>query len=139
MSSLDLYLPIAIYAILMFIVLLLAILVPRILGPGGLFAVVEKRHHVNEIYKYETYECAEVPIGDARVRFDMEYYIYPLIFLLFDIIAVFLYLWALLYYSIPMIISLFVLGLIAFLTAGLLITLSMEGVHVWLKKRKFQK
>lgn len=41
--------------------------------------------------KHETYECSEDVIGDARIQFGVGYYIYALIFLVFDIEALFLF------------------------------------------------
>ena len=44
--------------------------------------------------KHSTYECGEVPIGPAWVQFRAGYYIYALIFLIFDVEAVFIFPWA---------------------------------------------
>lgn len=44
--------------------------------------------------KLEPYESGEVPVGDARIRFRVNYYIFALIFLVFDVETVFLYPWA---------------------------------------------
>lgn len=44
--------------------------------------------------KESTYECGEKPIGPAWVQFRVGYYIYALIFLIFDVEAVFLFPWA---------------------------------------------
>ncbi len=41
-----------------------------------------------------TYECGEPPVGDAWVRFDMRFYTMALIFIIFDVEAVFLFPWA---------------------------------------------
>ena len=35
--------------------------------------------------KVQPYECSENPIGDARIRFKVAFYIFALLFLLFDI------------------------------------------------------
>lgn len=47
--------------------------------------------------KLSTYECGMKPIGNARSQFDMKYYLYALIFIVFDIEAVFLFPWAVAY------------------------------------------
>lgn len=44
--------------------------------------------------KQSTYECGEVPVGQAWLQFRVGYYIYALIFLIFDVEAVFLFPWA---------------------------------------------
>lgn len=44
--------------------------------------------------KSRTYECGEVPVGEPWVRFRVSYYIFALVFVVFDVEAVFLYPWA---------------------------------------------
>ncbi|MCE5199511.1 MAG: NADH-quinone oxidoreductase subunit A [Armatimonadota bacterium] len=44
--------------------------------------------------KRGTYECGEIPTGPAWLQFRVGYYIYALIFLVFDVEAVFLFPWA---------------------------------------------
>lgn len=40
------------------------------------------------------YECGEVPIGSAWTRFNVGYYVFALLFLLFEVEVVFLFPWA---------------------------------------------
>jgi NADH-quinone oxidoreductase subunit A len=47
--------------------------------------------------KLSTYECGIESIGDAWVQFRAQYYIYALVFVVFDIEAVFLLPWAVAY------------------------------------------
>ncbi len=44
--------------------------------------------------KEKTYECGEVPVGIAWVHFNISYYIFALIFVVFDVEAAFLIPWA---------------------------------------------
>ncbi len=44
--------------------------------------------------KASTYECGEQPIGAPWIRFRVAYYIFALIFVVFDVESVFLYPWA---------------------------------------------
>jgi NADH-quinone oxidoreductase subunit A len=44
--------------------------------------------------KSSTYECGELPIGKPWIRFHIGYYIFALIFVIFDVEAVFLFPWA---------------------------------------------
>ena len=44
--------------------------------------------------KSETFECGSVTIGDARQRFAVKFYVVALLFIVFDVEAVFLYPWA---------------------------------------------
>jgi NADH:ubiquinone oxidoreductase subunit 3 (subunit A) len=52
--------------------------------------------------KSETYECGLRPHGDTWVQFKAQYYIFALVFLIFDVEAVFLFPWALAYSLLPL-------------------------------------
>ena len=45
--------------------------------------------------KIQPYECGMKPLQDAHVQFDIRYYLYALLFILFDIEIVFIIPWAL--------------------------------------------
>jgi NADH-quinone oxidoreductase subunit A len=47
--------------------------------------------------KGDTYECGVITLGETWVRFRIQYYIYALLFVVFDIETVFLYPWAVSY------------------------------------------
>lgn len=49
--------------------------------------------------KQMPYESGMDPIGDARQRFDVRYYLVAIVFLLFDVELLFLYPWAVASYS----------------------------------------
>ena len=53
--------------------------------------------HVRTPEKDQPYECGIRPTGDAREPFSVHFYLVALIFILFDIEAIFLYPWALVY------------------------------------------
>jgi NADH-quinone oxidoreductase subunit A len=40
------------------------------------------------------FECGMIPVGDARTRFPVRYYLVALVFVVFDLEAVFIYPWA---------------------------------------------
>ena len=44
--------------------------------------------------KMSPYECGMTPVGDARGRFSVKFYLVAMLFILFDVEAVFLYPWA---------------------------------------------
>jgi NADH-quinone oxidoreductase subunit A len=44
--------------------------------------------------KLSTYECGIVPVGDSWHPFAVRYYVFALLFLIFDVEAVFLFPWA---------------------------------------------
>jgi NADH-quinone oxidoreductase subunit A len=47
--------------------------------------------------KSEAYECGVPPIGTARERFPIKFYLVCMLFILFDVDAAFLYPWALIF------------------------------------------
>jgi NADH-quinone oxidoreductase subunit A len=52
--------------------------------------------------KDQPYECGIRPTGDAREPFSVHFYMVGLIFILFDIEAIFLYPWALVYHDLKL-------------------------------------
>ena len=51
------------------------------------------QHKFNKA-KMSPYECGMDPVGDARQRFSVKFYLVAMLFILFDIEAIFLYPWA---------------------------------------------
>ena len=62
----------------------------------GTFWIVGKLspHNPNQGEKQETYECGEVPFESALINFNIRYYVFALTFFVFDMEAIFLYPWA---------------------------------------------
>ena len=54
--------------------------------------VLGQRH--NERATGEVYESGILPTGTARIRFDVRFYLVAMIFVIFDLEAVFIFLWA---------------------------------------------
>ena len=44
--------------------------------------------------KMSPYECGMTPVGDSRQRFSVKFYLVAMLFILFDVEAVFIYPWA---------------------------------------------
>ena len=44
--------------------------------------------------KLSPYECGMTPVGDSRERFSVKFYLVAMLFILFDVEAVFIYPWA---------------------------------------------
>lgn len=57
--------------------------------------------HRNTKVKLSAYECGIVPVGDARSRFSVRFYMVAMIFILFDVEAVFMLPWAVIYRRLP--------------------------------------
>ncbi|GAB7018046.1 NADH-quinone oxidoreductase subunit A [Halostagnicola bangensis] len=69
-----------------------------LLIPLGMMAVSYLiRPSVPETSKRATYESGEVPTGGTRIRFNIQYYMVALLFLIFDIETVLLFPWAVVY------------------------------------------
>ena len=76
--------------------------------------------------KETSYESGMEPTGDSWVRFNIKFYIYALLFVIFDVETVFLYPWAVAYDK---------LGLFALIEMLIFITLLVIGlVYAWKKK-----
>jgi NADH:ubiquinone oxidoreductase subunit 3 (subunit A) len=80
---LDTWLYIGIFFLVAPLIPAVAILVPRLIAP----------RKPNPI-KLDTYECGLETVGDSRVQFKVQYYIFALVFLIFDVETVFLFPWA---------------------------------------------
>ena len=75
--------------------------------------------------KLAPYECGMPPVGDARERQSVKFYLVAMIFLLFDIEVAFLYPWAM---------ALRDLGWAGFVQVVLFMTLLLAGyIYVWRK------
>ncbi|MBK8189328.1 MAG: NADH-quinone oxidoreductase subunit A [Vampirovibrionales bacterium] len=75
--------------------------------------------------KETTYESGMDPFGDARLRFDLKFYLFALLFILFDIETVFLFPWAM---------ALGALGPVSLLTMGIFIGILLIGLaYAWKK------
>lgn len=61
----------------------------------GLSAWVGVKRPTRE--KLSPYECGITPVGDARERFSVSFYLVGMLFILFDVEVVFLYPWAVVY------------------------------------------
>lgn len=71
---------IAIFVVLSPIFPLAPVLINGLLGP-------RKPNYI----KQQTYECGIETVGDSWIQFKVQYYIYALVFVIFDIEAVFLF------------------------------------------------
>ncbi len=62
----------------------------------GLSALIQKFFGIARpgLVKNDSYECGMKPQGDAQVQFDIKYYLFAIIFIIFDVEFVFLMPWA---------------------------------------------
>ena len=81
--------------------LLLQIVVAFGLATGMMIASKYIGHHRDTAVKLSAYECGIIPVGDARARFSVRFYMVAMLFILFDVEAVFMMPWAVIYRQLP--------------------------------------
>ena len=79
--------------------LVLQILVALALAGGMVGASFFLGKHKRTKVKLDAYECGMDPVGDARGRFSVKFYMVAMLFILFDVEAVFMLPWAVVYRS----------------------------------------
>jgi len=105
--------------VLAFIVVALGFLVVNLL----VWKVIRPSRFSEE--KLTTYECGENPTGSAWVQFNISFYVFALIFIIFDVEAVFLLPWAVVFRD---------LGMLAFVEGLVFIgILAVALAYVWRK------
>lgn len=85
------------------------------------------RRDYPEVEKTSTYESGEIPFGDARVKFAVHYYIFALLFVLFDVETVFMYPWAVVFQNLD--------KAFAFLEMAVFIGMLVIGLYYAYKKK----
>src|SRR3954454_2682690 len=113
-SYTELYFPVLVQAILAMALAAGLLTVSYLLGK-------KVRNRVKDM----PYESGIVPTGDARQRFSVKFYLVGMLFILFDIEAIFLYPWVVVYRELKM---------FAFIEMLLFIVLILAGFfYIWKK------
>lgn len=108
--------------LIVFVFLCLGIILPIVALTAGKFL----RPNAPNAAKLTTYESGIEPFHEAQVQFNVRYYIFGLMFVIFDVETVFLYPWAVAYDK---------LGLFALIEMLIFVTLLVVGlVYAWKKK-----
>jgi NADH:ubiquinone oxidoreductase subunit 3 (subunit A) len=81
--------------------------------------------------KQSTYECGMETVGDSWVQFKAQYYVFALVFLIFDVETVFLFPWALTLQALPLFAVLEGIVFIMILVVGFLYTWR-KGMLEWM-------
>jgi len=106
-------------AVLAFLVVAIAFLVVNLL----VWKVIRPSWFSEE--KLTTYECGENPVGSAWIQFNIRFYVFALIFIIFDVEAVFLLPWAVVFRQ---------LGLLAYAEGLVFIAILVVALaYVWSK------
>ncbi len=110
---------IGVFLIVAMVVPLVAVLIPVFIAP--------KKPSTR---KEEIYECGIETKGNVRIQFKSQYYIYALIFLIFDIETIFLFPWAVALGNLPLFAVIEGVIFIVILFAGLVYAMR-KGVLTW--------
>ncbi len=100
-------------------------------GMIGFSALLGRR--LKSRLKDTPYECGIEPTGSARERFSVKFYLVAMIFILFDIEAVFLYPWAVVYRELKMFAFVEMLLFVALILVGYVYVLK-KGALDWSKE-----
>ena len=76
--------------------------------------------------KETTYECGLIPFDDARIKFDVKYFNYAILFLIFDAETIFLY---------PFAVTLNMLKLFAVAEAFVFVAILLLGLYFVITKK----
>lgn len=108
------YLPILVFLGFNIVVAIALIIIGQILGP--------KRPNKD---KLTPFECGFAPFDDARLPFDVKFYLIAILFIVFDLETAFLFPWA---------VSMHGLGLLGLASAGIFVGLLIVGfIYEWKK------
>ncbi len=109
------YVIVAIFIALGILLPVAALTIGRLLRPNKPYAE-----------KQTTYESGNEPVGEGHVRFNIRYYLFALMFVVFDVETVFLYPWAVAYNRLGLFALVEMLIFVALLAIGL--------IYAWKKK-----
>ncbi len=92
------------------------LILPKIISPKKPSAV-----------KMAPFECGQVPVGEGKFHFMMQYYAYLLMFVVFDVMSVFLYAWGVSQVGIGWQATLVVTGFLAIMFVSLGYAMHLAG------------
>ncbi|MDG1989761.1 MAG: NADH-quinone oxidoreductase subunit A [Dehalococcoidia bacterium] len=108
------YLPVLIAAVIAFFLVFSALIGSRLLAPFS----IEKQ-------KADTYECGMIPIRSANTNIGIRFYFYAILFVIFDVEALFIFPWA---------VSFIALGPESFIFMSIFIFILLIGLaYAWKK------
>ncbi|MDD1771731.1 MAG: NADH-quinone oxidoreductase subunit A [Methanomassiliicoccales archaeon] len=116
----DDYFPVAIFALVALLIPFVAIFTGKLFRPT-------KHAELRET----TYECGERPIGVAQIQFHVQFYIYAIIFVAFDIVTVFLLIWAMSFEGLSDIAKISAIAFLVIMLAGVFYSLKKEKI-LWI-------
>ena len=93
--------------------------------------MISPRKRSNPV-KFLPMECGQVPSGEGRTHFMMQYYAYILMFVVFDVMAIFLYAWGSTLLELPKSATLPIIGFLGIMFAAMAFALYQSGRrNIW--------
>ena len=112
--NLEQYLPVLLFMLVGTVIGLAPMAIGKILGPSR-----------PDPEKTSPYECGFEAFEDARMKFDVRYYLVAILFILFDLEIAFLFPWA---------VSLDSIGFFGFMSMMIFLTILVVGfIYEWMK------
>ena len=121
-TNLTPYYPVFLYLLAIVGFVVSSLILTHIVGPNRKTPV-----------KMMPYESGMDPIGDARQRFDVKFYLIAILFLVFDVELLFLYPWAVVAYRDPPMLPEELQNLVFWEVLVFLFTLVVAYVYAWRK------
>ena len=119
---LEQYLSTLVLFILAIVTVIAFIILNKLLAPKR-----KMQNQFEGITSFVAYECGEVPIGEAQSRFNFQYYVFALVFVVFDVVSVLLVTWALIIKGASD-------KLLVFTSASIFVGILMIGFIYWWKR-----
>jgi NADH:ubiquinone oxidoreductase subunit 3 (subunit A) len=88
--------------------------------------LISPRRRFNPV-KFLPMECGQMPSGEGRSHFMMQYYSYILMFVVFDVMAIFLYAWGASLFSLPRAATLPMMAFLGIMFAAMGYALYLSG------------
>lgn len=108
------------YVFVLFTILLAVVFV----GAGLIVSRLVAPNRPNK-WKNSSYECGEDTIGDTWIPFNVAYYLFALIFLIFEVESAFLYPWAMVFKE---------FGIVGLIEIGVFVSILIIGlIYAWRK------
>ncbi|AEH61439.1 NADH-ubiquinone/plastoquinone oxidoreductase chain 3 [Methanosalsum zhilinae DSM 4017] len=115
----DSYIPVAIILVVAIIMPIITMFFVNILSPRSPGET-----------KFSTYESGSDPTGEARIQFKVEYYLYAIAFVIFDVAILFMFPWSVIFagYDMAAILTIELLIFITILLFGFIYLWKKEGL-----------
>ncbi len=114
------YIPVAVFLIIGLLFPTALMLISKLIAPTKKYGE-----------KLVVYECGIVPTGVAHTQYHMQYYMYALLYVVFDVEMVFMYPWAIVFTNLGMLAVIEMIMFILILVVGLLYAWK-KGVLEWI-------